>query len=78
MTNPAILLAFGFGPMEIGLILLACVFLFGAKKLPMIGDGLGKGIKNFRKSLKGEDDDTKTSPNSGQIEGSNNEDNEDS
>ena len=31
------------------------VVLFGGSKLPEIGSGIGKGIKNFKDSLKGED-----------------------
>ena len=39
------------------LIILAIVFLiFGANKLPQLGAGLGEGIKNFKKSIKGEDE----------------------
>lgn len=39
------------------LIILAIVFLiFGANKLPQLGAGLGEGIKNFKKSIKGGDD----------------------
>jgi len=37
----------------IGLIVL---FIFGAKKLPDMGKGLGEGIKNFKKSIKGDDE----------------------
>ena len=40
------------------LIILAIVFLiFGANKLPQLGSGLGEGIKNFKKSIKGAGDD---------------------
>ncbi len=40
------------------LIILAIVFLiFGASKLPQLGSGLGEGIKNFKKSIKGSGDD---------------------
>jgi sec-independent protein translocase protein TatA len=36
------------------LIILAIVFLiFGANKLPQLGAGLGEGIRNFKKSIKG-------------------------
>ena len=36
------------------LIILFIVFLiFGANKLPQLGAGLGEGIKNFKKSIKG-------------------------
>jgi sec-independent protein translocase protein TatA len=32
------------------------LIIFGAGKLPEIGAGLGKGIKNFKKATKGEDE----------------------
>ena len=31
------------------------MFLFGAKRLPEMGRGIGEGIKNFKKSIKGDD-----------------------
>jgi len=38
------------------LILLAIIFfLFGAKRLPEMGRGIGEGIRNFRKSVKSDD-----------------------
>lgn len=36
---------------ELLVILLICLVVFGASRLPDIGSGLGKGIKNFKKSL---------------------------
>lgn len=39
------------GPMEIILIILAIVLLFGAKKIPELMRGLGTGIKEFKKSM---------------------------
>jgi sec-independent protein translocase protein TatA len=51
-----VLLFFGtLGWPEILLIGLVIVLLFGAKKLPEIGSGLGKGIRGFKDSLKGDD-----------------------
>lgn len=38
------------GPMQILLILLIVLLIFGAKKLPEIGGGLGKAIRNFRRA----------------------------
>jgi len=37
-------------------ILLIAGIIFGAKKLPEIGKGLGKGIKEFKSALTGQDD----------------------
>lgn len=42
---------------EILLIALVIVLLFGARRLPEIGRGLGEGIRSFRASMKGEDRD---------------------
>jgi len=39
----------GFG--ELVLILIIVVVVFGATKLPQLGDGLGKAIKNFKRSV---------------------------
>lgn len=44
---------FGLGLPEILIILLIILLLFGAKRLPEIGEGLGKTIKELRK-IKGE------------------------
>ncbi len=41
---------------EILLIALAIVLLFGARKLPEIGRGLGEGIRSFRSAMRGGDD----------------------
>lgn len=42
---------FGIGMPELVLILLISLVVFGAKRLPEIGAGLGNGIKNFKNSL---------------------------
>lgn len=43
---------FGLGMPELLVILVIILIIFGAGKLPQIGEGLGKGIRNFRKSVK--------------------------
>jgi sec-independent protein translocase protein TatA len=47
------------GAPEIILILLVALLLFGAKKLPEIGKGLGKGLREFKDATKGLADDVK-------------------
>lgn len=47
---------FGLGATEIILILIIVLLIFGANRLPQLGAGIGKGIRNFKKSLKGEDE----------------------
>ncbi|MFH1146849.1 MAG: twin-arginine translocase TatA/TatE family subunit [Pseudomonadota bacterium] len=47
---------FGLGMQELAIIFLVVLIIFGAGKLPQIGSGIGKGINNFRKSIRGEDD----------------------
>ncbi len=47
------------GPMEIGLILLIVLIVFGVGKLPQVGGALGKSLKEFRKASRGETEDEK-------------------
>ena len=43
---------FGLGMPELIVILVIIVIIFGAGKLPEIGSGIGKGIKNFKEPSK--------------------------
>jgi sec-independent protein translocase protein TatA len=49
------------GPMEIILIVLVILVFFGAKKIPELAQGLGKGIREFKKATQGEDDEAPSS-----------------
>lgn len=50
---------FRMGPLEIGIILVIILIIFGVGKLPQVGDALGKGIRAFRKGQSDDDDDEK-------------------
>ena len=41
-----------FEPIHLIVILLIAMLVFGAKKLPEIGAGMGKAISNFKRSMK--------------------------
>ncbi|GBD90495.1 sec-independent protein translocase protein TatAy [bacterium BMS3Abin04] len=47
------------GPMEIAIIVFVILLLFGAKKIPELAQGLGKGMKEFKKAIKEVEDDIK-------------------
>ena len=55
---------FGLGIWQLLLILLIILVLFG-RKLPELGEGLGKGIRNFRKSIR-EPDEIDVTPKEGE------------
>lgn len=49
---------FGFGIQELLIILVIVLIIFGAGKLPQIGSALGQSIRNFKKSVSGQNDST--------------------
>lgn len=49
-------LVFNFGIWEIILIVLVILLIFGGKKIPELMRGIGKGVNNFKKGVKGKDD----------------------
>jgi sec-independent protein translocase protein TatA len=52
----------GLGPLEIGLIILAILLLFGYKKLPDASRSLGRSLRIFKGEMKGmKDDDSRES-----------------
>jgi sec-independent protein translocase protein TatA len=48
-----------FGPMEIGLVFLIILIVFGVGKLPQVGGAIGKGIHEFRKASRNDPSDEK-------------------
>jgi sec-independent protein translocase protein TatA len=53
---------FGLGTQELVIILAIVFLIFGAKRLPEIGSGLGKAIKNFKGGVKSIEEGTAEKP----------------
>jgi sec-independent protein translocase protein TatA len=41
------------GPMELAIVLIVALVIFGPKKLPDLGRGLGSGMREFKESITG-------------------------
>ena len=50
-----------FTPGHLIIVALVAVLLFGGKKLPELGKGLGEGLRGFKEGMKGVTEDTKDS-----------------
>ncbi len=61
-TEPYLAIIPNVGPWELALILLIVLIIFGANKLPKIAKDLGSGIREFKKSISGEKDESKDEP----------------
>ena len=48
---------FGIGVTELVILLVALLIIFGPKRLPEMGRSLGKGMREFKDSISGKDDD---------------------
>ena len=44
------------GPLEIAVVLVIVLIIFGPKRLPELGQSMGRGIREFKNSLSGEKD----------------------
>ncbi len=53
---------FRMGPLEIGLIIVIILIVFGVGKLPQVGGAIGKGMRAFRKGQQGEDEEEEEQP----------------
>ena len=58
--DPTELLLFlpSLGPMELIIILIIVILIFGVNKIPQLGKGIGEGIRNFKSSIKSIQDET--------------------
>jgi sec-independent protein translocase protein TatA len=56
------------GPLEIVVILIVALIVFGPKRLPELGRSAGKGIREFKNSVTGKDDDDEDEDDVREIE----------
>jgi sec-independent protein translocase protein TatA len=56
-------------PTKLLLIIVLLLLLFGASRIASLGKGLGEGIRNFRKGLRGDDRDPDDPGNDKQLKG---------
>ena len=52
------LVGLGIGPLEIGVILIVVLLVFGPSKLPQLGEGVGKMLRGFKKEMKSMEEDS--------------------
>jgi sec-independent protein translocase protein TatA len=55
------------GPQEIIIILIIVVLLFGGRKIPELMKGVGKGMREFKKATKGEDEEEEEAMNQSKL-----------
>jgi sec-independent protein translocase protein TatA len=50
------------GPLEIAIVLVIVLLIFGPKRLPDLGRSMGRGMREFKESITGKDDDQAIEP----------------
>ena len=57
------------GPLEILVVLVIALVIFGPKRIPELGQSLGKGIREFKASLDGEDEQSEVAKQGTALDG---------
>jgi len=50
------------GPLELAIVLIIALVIFGPKRLPELGKSVGRGIREFKSSISGDDDEPQPQP----------------
>ncbi len=58
------------GPLEIAVVLIIVLIIFGPKRLPELGQSMGRGIREFKNSLTGEKDEDEVDDKRRELEAS--------
>lgn len=58
------------GPLELAVVLIIALVIFGPKRLPELGRSMGRGIREFRASLSSKDEDDEDESKPAEIESS--------
>lgn len=56
---------FRLGPMELVIILVVVLLIFGARKVPQLGRNLGEGLRQFKRGVSGEEEQGDRQPSRG-------------
>jgi sec-independent protein translocase protein TatA len=56
------------GPLELAIVLVIALIVFGPKKLPELGRSMGRGIREFKGSLSGENDENDVDAKRAELE----------
>jgi len=61
------------GPLEIAIVLIIVLIIFGPKRLPELGRSMGRGIREFRHSISGDKDQDDVDEQRAELEASESE-----
>jgi sec-independent protein translocase protein TatA len=58
------------GPLELAIVLIIALVIFGPKRLPELGRSMGRGLREFKNSVTGKDEEEELEQSKRELEGS--------